>query len=106
MTPVKFLSIAAPLLGPFVAPLNAQTPQANIAGSWAFWLEAGQGANAAFGLGATHPDVIPDQQLNVFHSHFAPGGIHCNATNTPSEDLRLAALAAILKMAGMWAAWC
>jgi hypothetical protein len=85
MRPVKFLSIVAPLLGPFVAPLNAQAPQANIAGSWAFWLEAGQGAKASFGLSGTHPDFIPDQQLNVFHSHFAPGSIHFNATNTASD---------------------
>jgi hypothetical protein len=74
MRSVKFLSIVAPLLGPFVAPRNAQTPQANIAGSRAFWLEAGQGAKASFGLSATHPDFTPDQQLKRLPLTFCSWG--------------------------------
>jgi hypothetical protein len=116
MRPAKFMSIVALLSVPFVAQLNAQTLQANIAGSSAFWLEAGQGAytlggtmttcawttttwgvsyaldsrvsagapaaatlqayvqsQVSFGTGATHPEFIPDQQLNVFHAHFDCG---------------------------------
>jgi len=42
-------------------------------------------AQVSFGAGATHPDFIPDSQLNVFHSHFAPVDIVFNATNTPSD---------------------
>jgi hypothetical protein len=42
-------------------------------------------AQVSFGLGAAHPDFIPDQQLNVFHAHFAPVGVLFNASNTPSN---------------------
>jgi hypothetical protein len=42
-------------------------------------------AQVSFGAGATHPDFIPDQQLNVFHSHFAPFGVNFNATNTAAD---------------------
>lgn len=42
-------------------------------------------AQVSFGAGATHPEFIPDSQLNVFHMHFAPVGIDFNATDTASD---------------------
>jgi hypothetical protein len=46
----KFFLMAALLVAPFAAQLKAQNLQANIAGSTAFWLEAGE---AAYTLGGT-----------------------------------------------------
>lgn len=48
-------------------------------------LQAYVQAQVSFGSGAAHPEFIPDQQLNVFHSHFAPVDIVFNATNTASD---------------------
>jgi len=42
----KYLSIVALLLVPFVAQLNAQVLQANVAGASSLWIESGQGAAA------------------------------------------------------------
>lgn len=39
----------------------------------------------SFGPGAKHPEFIPDQQLNVFHAHFAPVDIVFNATDTAAD---------------------
>jgi ABC-type phosphate transport system substrate-binding protein len=49
----KYLSLVALLVVPFTAQLHGQTLQANIAGSSAIWLEAGQGAAAALGCAWT-----------------------------------------------------
>jgi len=46
-------------------------------------------AQVTFGTGATHPEFIPDAQLNVFHMHFAPVGIDFNATNTASNGPKI-----------------
>jgi len=46
----KSVWMAALFVAPFTAQLNAQSLQANIAGSTAFWLEAGE---AAYTLGGT-----------------------------------------------------
>jgi hypothetical protein len=45
----KYLAIVALLVVPFATQINAQTLQANVAGSSALWLEAGQGAYNAAG---------------------------------------------------------
>jgi hypothetical protein len=50
MSAVKCISMVALFLVSFAAQLNAQTLQANVAGSTAFWLEAGLGA---YTLGGT-----------------------------------------------------
>lgn len=42
-------------------------------------------AQISFGPGATHPDFVPDSQLGVFHSHFAPVFVNFNATNTAAD---------------------
>jgi len=46
-------------------------------------------AQVSFGRGVNHPDLIPDQQLHVFHMHFAPYGVNFNATNTPSDGPKI-----------------
>lgn len=43
----------------------------------------------SFGSGATHPNFIPDSQLNVFHMHFAPVGVSFNATNTADNGAKV-----------------
>lgn len=52
MKPAKYLLLAL-LFASFAAPLNAQTLQANIAGSTAFWSEAGVGAYTQGGVAST-----------------------------------------------------
>jgi hypothetical protein len=48
-------------------------------------LQAYVQSQVSFGPGTAHPEFIPDQQLNVFHAHFAPVDIVFNANNTPSD---------------------
>jgi hypothetical protein len=48
-------------------------------------LQAYVQSQVSFGTGATHPEFIPDQQLNVFHAHFAPVGINFNSTNAAAD---------------------
>jgi hypothetical protein len=63
----KLSLVMALLLAPFCAQLNAQNLQANIAGSTAFWLEAGE---AAYTLGGTTTTCAWTTSLAVDGSSF------------------------------------
>jgi hypothetical protein len=46
-------------------------------------------SQVSFGAGATQPDFITANNLNVFHAHFAPAFVNFNATNTASDGPRV-----------------
>ena len=48
-------------------------------------LAAAAQAQVSFGAGATQPDFVPFNQLNVFHAHFAPSGFNFNSGNVASD---------------------
>ncbi|SPE25571.1 conserved exported hypothetical protein [Acidobacteriia bacterium SbA2] len=61
----KSLLVVVLLLAPFAAQLNAQTLQANIAGSTAFWSEAGEGAYSLGGTTTTCAWTTSPQSLGT-----------------------------------------
>jgi hypothetical protein len=70
----KYLSIAALLLVSLAAQLNAQTLEANVAGSSALWIEAGQGAFANAGTGSGNCSWTSSTSGNTWAQEQRPVG--------------------------------
>jgi hypothetical protein len=94
----KYLSISALLVVPFAAQLNAQTLQANVAGSSVLWVEAGQGVyaggNCAWTSTATGVTYTLDSRVSAPYNQengnlwvaWTPGtGGTCAAPTSSSE---------------------